>query len=149
MTRTTPEMALRPTNFRTIPAPPPSSNVLPLVWCNTPHPDSAYPTGFKALKSRKGMGILAEPPFSSCSLTLCDASLRSNREVAAGLPSNASALTLVNGIESAAKIPSFEIITMVKGPRNAQRRLGEEQQRTAGCTACPAEWWTPHALPGR
>ncbi|GBN21770.1 hypothetical protein AVEN_155632-1 [Araneus ventricosus] len=27
-------------------------NALPLVWCNTTHP--AYPTGFKALKSRRG-----------------------------------------------------------------------------------------------
>ncbi|GBN14296.1 hypothetical protein AVEN_241910-1 [Araneus ventricosus] len=29
-------------------------NVLPLVWCNTTHPNPAYPTGFKALKSWKG-----------------------------------------------------------------------------------------------
>ncbi|GBO21335.1 hypothetical protein AVEN_114149-1 [Araneus ventricosus] len=31
-----------------------TSNVYPLVWCNTTHPDPAYPTGFKALKSRRG-----------------------------------------------------------------------------------------------
>ncbi|GBL72208.1 hypothetical protein AVEN_115185-1 [Araneus ventricosus] len=30
------------------------SNILPLVWCNTTHTDPAYPTGFQALKSRRG-----------------------------------------------------------------------------------------------
>ncbi|GBM27156.1 hypothetical protein AVEN_207489-1 [Araneus ventricosus] len=29
-------------------------NVLPLLWCYTTHLDPAYPTGFKALKSRRG-----------------------------------------------------------------------------------------------
>ncbi|GBO17370.1 hypothetical protein AVEN_59536-1 [Araneus ventricosus] len=30
------------------------ANILPLVWCDATHPDPAYPTGFKALKSRRG-----------------------------------------------------------------------------------------------
>ncbi|GBM27648.1 hypothetical protein AVEN_22097-1, partial [Araneus ventricosus] len=29
-------------------------DALPLVWCYATHPDPAYPTGFKALKSRRG-----------------------------------------------------------------------------------------------
>ncbi|GBM77361.1 hypothetical protein AVEN_124124-1 [Araneus ventricosus] len=32
-------------------------NALPLVWCYTTHFDSAYPTGFKAFKSRHGAEV--------------------------------------------------------------------------------------------